>query len=46
MKCKQMFIYLITLMHTRKVSHGKVVYLADGKNEIIVFALLVSLRIV
>jgi len=46
MKCKEMFIYLIKCMHTRKVSRGKVVYVADGKNEIIIFALLVSLHIV
>ena len=35
-----MFMYLIKCMHARKVSCGKQVYVADGKNEIIKFAIL------
>jgi len=46
MKCNLMFIYLIKCMHTRKVSRGKQVYVADGKNEIIKFAILIALHIV
>ena len=33
-------------MHPRNVSRGKQVYLADGKKEIIKFAILFALRIV
>jgi len=33
-------------MHTRKVSRGKQVYVADGKNEIVKFAILIALHIV
>jgi hypothetical protein len=32
-----MLIYLIKFVHTTKEIHGKLVYLADGKNEIINF---------
>ena len=33
-------------MHTRKLSRGKQVYVANGKNEIIKFAILIVLHIV
>jgi hypothetical protein len=33
-------------MHTMKVSRGKQVYVADSKNEIIKFAILIALHIV
>jgi hypothetical protein len=32
-----MLIYLIKFVHTRKEFHGKQVYMANGKNEIINF---------
>ena len=43
-----MFIYLSKCTHTRKLSRGKQVYVADGKNEItrIKFAILIALHIV
>ena len=37
-----MFIYLIKCMHARKVSGGRQVCVADGKNEIIKFAILIN----
>jgi len=37
-----MFIYLIKCMHARKVSRRKQVCVADGKNEIIKFAILIN----
>jgi len=37
-----MFIYLIICMHARKVSRGKQVCVADGKNEMIKFANLIN----
>jgi len=46
MKCNLVFIYLIKCMHTRKLSCGNKVYVADGKNEIIKFAILIALHIV
>jgi hypothetical protein len=33
-------------MHPRNVSRGRQVYVADGKNEIIKFAILIALHIV
>jgi len=33
-------------MHIRKVSRGMQVYVVDGKNEIIKFAILIALHIV
>ena len=33
-------------MHTRKLSRGKQVYVADGKKEIIKIAILIALHIV
>ena len=36
-----MLIYLIKCMHTGKGSRGKGVHVADGKNEIINFAILI-----
>ena len=41
-KCNLMFIYLIKCMHARKVSRGKQVSVANGKNEIIKFATLIN----
>jgi len=41
-----MFIYPIKCIDTRKVIRGKQVYVADGKNEIIKFAILIALHIV
>jgi len=41
-----MFIYLIKCMHSRNISRGKQVYVADGKNEIIKFAILIALHVV
>ena len=41
-----MFMYLIKFMHTRNVSRGKQACEADGKNEIIEFAILTALHIV
>ena len=46
MKYNLMFTYLIKCRHTRKESRGKQVYMADGKNEIINFAILIVLNIV
>ena len=46
MKCNLMFIYLMKCMLPRNVSRGKQVYVADGKNEIIKFAILNALHIV
>jgi hypothetical protein len=41
MKCNLMLVYLIKYMHTRKENRAKQVYVADGKNEIINFAILI-----
>jgi hypothetical protein len=46
MKCNLMLIHLIKCTRTRKVSRGKQVYVADGKNEIIKFAILIALQTV